>query len=140
MNKGYINNLPENACVEVPVFADKIGLHPTVIGGLPPQLAAMNQSNITVQSLAVEAALQFDPEMAFWAIALDPLTAGVLSLKEIREMVIEMFEAEVKWLPQFQDKKLKKIDLINIPEGTEGVPVPTDPALAINNRFGKLAK
>lgn len=140
MNKGYINNLSQNACVEVPVFADKMGLHPTVIGGLPPHLAAMNQTNITVQSLAVEAALQFDPELAFWAIALDPLTAGVLSLKEIREMVIEMFEAEAKWLPQFKDKKLKKIGLVNIPEGTVGVPVPTDPALAINNRFGKLAE
>jgi len=140
MNKGYITNLPQNACVEVPVFADKMGLHPTVIGDLPYHLAAMNQSNISVQSLAVEAALQFDPEMAFWAIAMDPLTSSVLSLKEIREMVSEMFEAEAQWLPQFKDKKLKKIDLIDIPEGTQGVPVPTDPALAINSRFGKLAQ
>jgi alpha-galactosidase len=140
MNKGYINNLPQNACIEVPVFADKMGLHPTVIGDLPPHLAAMNQSNITVQSLTVEAALKFEPEMAFWAVAMDPLTAGVLSLKEIRKMVIEMFEAEAKWLPQFRDKKLRQVDLINIPKGTVGVPVPTDPALAINNRFGKLAQ
>jgi alpha-galactosidase len=78
--------------------------------------------------------------MVFWAIALDPLTAGVLSLKEIREMVIEMFEAQAKWLPQFAGKELKSIDSIYIPTGTEGVPVPTDPALAINNRFGKLAR
>ena len=140
MNRGYIQNLPQDACVEVPVFADKMGLHPTVIGALPPHLAAMNQSNITVQSLAVEAAIHFDPEMAFWAIALDPLTAGVLSLKEIREMVIEMFEAQAKWLPQFAGKELKSIDSVYIPTGTEGVPVPTDPALAINNRFGKLAR
>lgn len=140
MNKGFITNLPQNACVEVPVFADKMGLHPTFIGELPHHLAAMNQSNISVQSLAVEAALQFDPEMAFWAIAMDPLTSSVLSLKEIREMVGEMFEAEAQWLPQFKGKKLKRIDLIEIPEGTQGVPVPTDPALAINNRFGKLAQ
>jgi len=140
MNSGYIQNLPQDACVEVPVFADKMGLHPTVVGALPSHLAAMNQSNITVQSLAVEAALYCDPELAFWAIALDPLTAGVLSLKEIREMVSEMFEAEAKWLPQFEGKKLKSIDSIYIPTGTEGVPVPMDPALAINNRFGKLAQ
>ena len=81
-----------------------------------------------------------DPEMAFWAIAMDPLTAGVLSLPEIRDMVIEMFEEEAQWLPQFKDKKLKKISMIDIPDGTVGVPVPMDPALAINSRFGKLAQ
>lgn len=139
MNRGYITNLPQNACVEVPIFADKMGLHPTVVGNLPPHLAAMNQSNITVQSLAVEAALNADPDMAFWAIAMDPLTSAVLSLKEIRDIVAEMFEAEAEWLPQFQGKTLKKIDIIETPEGTVGVPVPTDPALAIANRFGKLA-
>jgi alpha-galactosidase len=117
-----------------------MGLHPTVMGELPPQLAAMNQSNISVQSLAVEAALNFDPELAFWAIAMDPLTAGVLSLKEIRDMVTEMFEAEAKWLPQFEGRKLRKINRIEVPIGTVGVPVPMDPALAINSRFGKLAK
>lgn len=140
MNRGYITNLPQNACVEVPVYADRMGLHPTVIGELPPHLAAMNQSNITVQSLAVEAALKLDPEMAFWAVAMDPLTSGVLSLKEIRDMVIEMFEAEAAWLPQFEGRKPKRINLIDVPKGTVGVPVPVDPALAINNRFGKLAE
>lgn len=139
MNNGYITNLPYNACVEVPVFADKMGLHPTVAGDLPMHLAAMNQSNISVQSLAVEAAMKGDPEMAFWAVAMDPLTSAVLSLKEIRDMVIEMFEAEAKWLPQFEGKTLKKIDIIDVLEGTVPEPVPVDPALAVANRFVKLA-
>ena len=139
MNKNYITNLSSNACVEVPIFADKMGLHPTVIGELPIQLAAMNQSNISVQSLAAQAAISGDMEQAFWAIAMDPLTSAVLSLKEIRDMVIEMFEAESEWLPQFKGKALKKIDVIDVPKGTIPAPVPIDPALAINSRFGKLA-
>lgn len=138
MNKGYITNLPQDACVEVPVFVDKSGLNPAVIGNLPAHLAAMNQSNISVQSLAVEAALKADPEMAFWAIALDPLTSSVLSLKETRDMVIEMFKAEEKWLPQFEGRVLEKIETIEIPDGTKAEPVPLDPALAIANRFEKL--
>ena len=32
INKGYITNLPQDCCVEVPVYVDKMGLHPTKIG------------------------------------------------------------------------------------------------------------
>ena len=138
INRGYIQNLPDNACVEVPVFVDRMGLHPTVIGNLPPQLAAMNQSNLSVQSLAAEGAYLADPELIFWAIAMDPLTAAVLTLREIRDMVAEMFEAQMQWLPDFAGKKLERKAGIVIPEGTVPAEVPVDPALAISGRFGKL--
>ena len=39
------------------VLVDKSGLQPTRIGALPPQLAALMQTNVNVQSLTVEAAL-----------------------------------------------------------------------------------
>ena len=139
-NNGFITNLPYDATVEVPIYADREGLHPFTIGDLPIQLAAMNQSNLTVQGLAAEAAIHGAPELAFWAIAMDPLTSSVLSLKDVRKMVSEMFEAEMEWLPQFAGKKLKEVPQIIIPEGTTPVPVPTDPALAINSRFGKLGE
>ena len=138
LNRGYITNLPENACVEIPMFVDRLGLHPTVIGDLPAHLAAMNQSNISVQSLAADGAHLADPELVFWAVAMDPLTSSVLTLREIREMVAEMFEAEAEWLPDFKDKSLKKLSDILIPNGTKPADVPVDPALAINSRFGKL--
>ena len=138
LNKNYITNLPNNVCVEIPIYVDREGLHPMTVGDLPVQLAAMNQTNITVQNLAVEAAVNVDPELAFAAVSLDPLTSSVLNLTEIRDMVIEMFEAEAQWMPEFSKKSLKKIKDINVPQGTVGAPVPQDPALAINNRFGKL--
>ncbi len=94
MNDGYITNLPRDCCVEVPVYADRLGLHPCRSGRLPSPLAAMNQSNVTVQQLGVEAALTGDPELVVAAIAMDPLTSSVLSLEEIRDMTIEMFEGE----------------------------------------------
>ncbi|MCL2420285.1 MAG: alpha-galactosidase [Defluviitaleaceae bacterium] len=138
INRGYIQNLPDNACVEVPVFVDKMGLHPTVVGQLPTHLAAMNQSNLTVQALAAEGAFLADPEMVYWAIAMDPLTSAVLTLREIRDMVADMFEAQAKWLPDFAGKQLKRTAGIAIPAGIVPAEVPVDPALAISGRFGKL--
>jgi len=137
---GYIENLPRDATVEVPVYVDGYGFHPTHVGNIPMQCAAMNQSNLTTQGLAAQAAIDGDAELAFWAIATDPLTSACVTLSECRHMVAEMFEAEAKWLPQFKNKMLKVFDDISVPEGTVPMPVPVDPALAINNRFAKLAE
>lgn len=138
-NDGYITNLSQGACVEVPVFVDSRGLHPVRIGNLPPQCAALNQTNVTVQALAAEAALTGNPELVMQAVALDPLASTVCTLAEVREMVAAMFKAESKWLPQFQGRKLRTTPLISIPKNVKRVDVPVDPALAIANRFGRLA-
>jgi len=138
-NDGYITNLPNGCCVEVPIFVDRLGLHPTVVGDLPPQCAALNMSNVMVQGLTVEAAITANPELAAQAVALDPLTSAVLTLHEAREMTREMFAAEAQWLPEFAGKSLAPLPIIETPPGTVGVEVPLDPALAIANRFGKLA-
>ncbi|MGO9310617.1 MAG: alpha-galactosidase [Spirochaetia bacterium] len=140
INKGFISNLPDDCCVEVPVFADSNGLHPAQVGALPPALAAMNQSNVTVQKLGVEAALTGDPELAMAAIAMDPLTSSVLSLREIREMTTEMFDREQQFLPKFGARRPRTVHAIGIPKGTRAVEVPLDPALAVANRFGKLVE
>jgi alpha-galactosidase len=139
-NDGYITNLPAGCCVEVPLYVDRLGLHPTVVGNLPPQCAALNMTNVLVQGLTVEASFTGDPELAMQAVALDPLTASVLTLKEIRDMVAEMLEAERKYLPQFAGKKLRPIPTISIPPKVTRQEVPLDPALAIAHRFGVLAR
>jgi alpha-galactosidase len=101
-NFGLIDNLPEGCCVEVPILASQRGLTPMHVGPLPSQLAILNDINARSEELAVEAALSGDPQMVYHAIAFDPLTAAVLSLKEIKSMVDEMFEASWEWLPQFK--------------------------------------
>ncbi|HUW55242.1 MAG TPA: alpha-glucosidase/alpha-galactosidase, partial [Planctomycetota bacterium] len=139
-NDGYITNLPQGCCVEVPVFVDRRGLHPARVGDLPPQCAALNQSNVTVQTLAVEAGMTGDPEHIMHAVAMDPLTSACCTLKEIRDMTAEMLEAERRWLPQFRGKKLKPVPTIDIPKDVRRAEVPLDPALAIAHRFGELAE
>jgi alpha-galactosidase len=136
---GYIENLPHDCCVEVPIFVDKNGIQPTYVGKLPTQLAALNMMNINVQLMASEAALEGDPEKLMMACAFDPLTSAVLSLQEIRDMASEMLEAEREWLPQFAGKTMNKLGDIKTTKDTKGVAVPLDPALAVANQFGKLA-
>ena len=102
-NTGLITNLPNNACVEVPVFADRKGFHPTYVGTLPPQLAALNNISVACEEMAVEAALTGNAEMVFHAIAYDPLTASVLSLAEIKKMVREMLLKNRIFLKKFKN-------------------------------------
>ena len=139
-NGGMIANLPPDCCAEGPMYADGAGLHKTIVGDLPPQCAALNMTNINVQRLAVQAALTGDPEHIVQAIALDPLTSAVLTLKEIREMATEMLEAERQWLPQFAGKTIRPTPTISIPKDVRRAEVPIDPALAIFARFGELAE
>jgi alpha-galactosidase len=100
-NTGLIPNLPEGACVEVPVYADRRGFNPIHVGALPAQCAALNNVSVAVEEMAVDGCLSGDPTMVFRAICYDPLTAAVLSLAEIKEMVNEMFARNRDHLPTF---------------------------------------
>jgi len=97
-NTGLIDNLPANSVVEVPIMADGCGLHPCHVGALPPGLAALNRTNLNVQELAVRGYLEKNQELIYQAVQLDPLTAAVLPLPDIRRMVDELFEAHEKYL------------------------------------------
>ncbi|MGE5673009.1 MAG: alpha-glucosidase/alpha-galactosidase [Mycobacterium leprae] len=101
-NTGLVTNLPADACVEVPVLVDGTGLRPIYVGNLPPQLAALNRTNVGAQELAVTGSLLGDRELVKLALAMDPLTGAVCSLDEIEAMTRELFEAHAQWLPQFQ--------------------------------------
>lgn len=100
-NHGVIENLPINAAVEVPCLVDKNGVQPTRIGALPPQLAAMMQTNINVQQLTVEAALTGKREHIYHAAMLDPHTAAELDLRQIRSLVDELIEAHGDIMPSY---------------------------------------
>jgi alpha-galactosidase len=100
-NTGLITNLPNGCCVEVPCLVNATGIQPTFVGNLPPQLAALNRTNINVQGLIVDAALTGDTDAVYHAVMLDPLTAAVCTLPQIHAMVTEMLDAQEQWLPQF---------------------------------------
>jgi alpha-galactosidase len=100
-NRGWLKSLPEGCCVEVPCKVDARGIQPQPVADYPAQLAALNRTNINVQSLIVEAALTRKKDAVYHAVMLDPLTAAVCTLPRIHAMVSEMLAAEARWLPEF---------------------------------------
>lgn len=101
-NVGIIRNLPEGCSVEVPCLVDANGIQPTVMGDIPPHLAALMQTNINVQALTVEAALTGKREHIYHAAMLDPHTAAQLSLDQIWSMVDDLIEAHGDMLPVYR--------------------------------------
>jgi alpha-galactosidase len=101
-NTQLVTNLPDGACVEVPVLVDKAGFHPIHVGVLPPQCAMLTNLTANIEELAIQGGLTGDPTAVYHAIAYDPLTASVLSLAEIKAMVNEMFQQNKSHLPQFK--------------------------------------
>jgi alpha-galactosidase len=94
-----INNLPATCCVEVPCLVDRNGVQLTEVGPLPPQLAALMQTNINVQELTVEAALTGKREHVYQAAMLDPHTAAELDPEQIRALVDDLLEAHGSMIP-----------------------------------------
>jgi alpha-galactosidase len=101
-NTDLVCNLPQGACVEVPVLVDKAGFHPIHVGELPPECALLTQLSSGIEELAIQGALTGDPVAIYRAICHDPLTAAMLSLAEIRQMVNEMFARHKDYLPEFK--------------------------------------
>ncbi|MFD0670679.1 alpha-glucosidase/alpha-galactosidase [Cohnella sp. GCM10027633] len=99
---GLIANLPREACVEVACLVDRNGVTPTYVGNLPPQLAALNRTNINTQLLTIEAAMTGKKEHIYHAAMLDPHTAAELSMDDIVSLCDDLIEAHGSWLPKFK--------------------------------------
>ncbi|MFT4005045.1 MAG: alpha-glucosidase/alpha-galactosidase [Lacrimispora sp.] len=102
INHGLIDNLPSDACVEVPCLVDGSGITPCHVGRLPTQLAAMNMTNINVQLLTMEAAHNRDINTIYQAAMLDPHTAAELNIKDIRAMVDELIATHGDYMKMYR--------------------------------------
>lgn len=102
MNTGLITNLPKEACVEVPCLVDANGVTPTYVGDLPPQLAALNRTNINTQLLTIEAAITGKRDHIYHAAMLDPHTSAELSIDDIVSLCDDLIEAHGSWLPAYK--------------------------------------
>lgn len=100
-NTGLIDNLPQDGVVEVACLVDKKGVQPTHFGRLPTHLAALDAQHMAFHDLTATAVLEQDRETAVHALMMDPLTAAVCSLDEIRAMFDEMAAVQADYLPEF---------------------------------------
>lgn len=101
LNTGLITNLPQNACVEVPVLVDRNGFNPCYVGDLPEQCAALNRTNINVQLLTIKAAETLQKSYIYQAAMMDPHTSSELSIDDIKALCDDLIEAHGDWLPKF---------------------------------------
>lgn len=102
LNTGLIENLPADACVEVPCLIDARGVNPCHVGRLPVQLAALNMTNVNVQLLTIEAAVTKDRQYIYQAAMLDPHTAAELNIDDIKAMCDELIAAHGDFMKDFQ--------------------------------------
>ena len=102
LNTGLIDNIPKEACVEVPCLVDAMGIHPIHVGTLPTQLAAMNMSNINVQLLTIEAAVTKDKQKIYQATMMDPHTSSELSIDDIIKMCDELITAHGDFMKDYK--------------------------------------
>jgi alpha-galactosidase len=98
-NTALIPNLPDGCCVEVPCLVNREGIQPCYFGELPPQLAGLCQTNVTMQGLTVRAILEENAEYVHHAAMLDPNTMSQLSLPQIRETVDALLKAQAELMP-----------------------------------------
>ncbi|MEG0943569.1 MAG: alpha-glucosidase/alpha-galactosidase [Angelakisella sp.] len=102
LNTGLIDNLPADACVEVPCLVDGHGINPCHVGRLPVQLAAMNMTNINPQLITIEAAARRDRQLIYQAAMLDPHTAAELSIDDIVKMCDELIDAHGDFMKMYK--------------------------------------
>ena len=94
-------SLPHDGIVELSCLVDRNGIRPTRYGKLPPQCAALCDSNMRMFDLAATACIERSREAAAHALMVDPLTMAVCSPGEILQMTNELFEAEKDYLPGY---------------------------------------
>ena len=99
-NRGLIDNLAQDAVVEVPAVVDGAGLVPVPMGNLPVQCAAVNQAYVSVGRLTVEAARTGDPRLVRQAALLDPNASSTLTPEEIWAVCDELTAAHGNLLPE----------------------------------------
>ena len=101
VNRGVITNLPTDCVIEAPGYVDANGINMPIVGDLPLGCAAVCQSSVNVQRLAVEAAVHGNDLLLRQAMMMDPLTGAVCNPPEIWQMVDEFLIAQAQWLPQY---------------------------------------
>ena len=101
--EGLIPNLPQDACVEVPVVAKREGFVTKPFGEIPEELAALNRTNISVQLMTIQAAYHKNMEYIYMAAALDPHTSSELTVDKIKTLCDELYNEHYKggWLPKY---------------------------------------
>jgi alpha-galactosidase len=97
-NSGWIANLPAESVVEVPGLV-KDGVPGGVpVGSMPEAVATLVRHELSVQDLAVQAAMEGSRDLAMRALLVDPV---VNSARAAEAFLDDVLAVHRKWLPRF---------------------------------------
>lgn len=88
-NKGAINNIREDAMVEVPCLVSKRGVEPLVMGDVPNYQKGMIEQQVAVEKLVVEGYLEKSYQKLWQALSLSSVIPNADVAKEILDDLIE---------------------------------------------------
>lgn len=100
VNKGFaVNNLPNDAVVEIPVRVNSNGIFPVDVGPLPEAIKGLCELQVSIQKLLVEAYDKKSKKALLQALMLDPIIDDLGRAKEMMEV---MLKAEREYLPELK--------------------------------------
>ena len=96
-NKGAVENLPDDAMVEIPVYITDRGPEPVRVGKIPTFYKGLIEQQEAVEKLVVEAAIEHSYEKALMAFT---LSKTVPSLTVAKQILDDMIEANKDYWPE----------------------------------------
>jgi len=88
-NIGQIPNLPADSVVEAMCLMDATGVHPVMVGNLPPILESIVRPVIIREELYMEAAVEEDIQKLKSGLCTDPLVNDFRRIDELCEELVE---------------------------------------------------
>lgn len=97
-NAGFVDNLPADSVVEVPGLVEDGVPRGVAVGSIPEPVAALVRHELSIQAIAVDAAMDGSRDLALRALLLDPVVHSARAAEAFLDDVLRVHRA---WLPRF---------------------------------------
>lgn len=87
-NNGFIKELPEFLCVEVPAVVDKSGIQGIEMAPFPKGYAGLLRNQVAVHDLTAEAVITGSKELVLQALLVDPVVNSVRKAEALLETML----------------------------------------------------
>jgi len=96
LNRGAVDDIANDASVEISCVMDRLGAHPVHFGEIPLPIRGLIQAVKAYESLTVQAAVEGSKRVAMQALMAHPL---VPSWEVARPLLDDLLAANKRWLP-----------------------------------------
>jgi alpha-galactosidase len=97
-NAGLIDNLPPHEAVEVPGVVEDGAPRGINVGSIPEVVATLVRHELSIQDIAVQAAMEGSRDLALRALLIDPVVHSARAAEAFLDEALRVHRA---WLPRF---------------------------------------